>query len=791
MTRPVDLASLCWPAARAGEALEELARRSGLAVAAPELPAMPASLDCADPQELQRWVDWAARRLGVEAEALATPLSGFEDLLRHAAPALLYAADTAQAEVGPERPRALGGLDGAADQSGLGGFYVLLRARGGKLQLIAPDLSLQIVSAASLSEALCAPLQAPLAAAMEHLLNVAEVPPARRERTRQALLRQHLALQSVCSCWLLRAAPGGSFWSQLRQARLPRKVLWMLLAFAAVYAAEIAGWGMIGQITLNGHLDLGWLAAWALLLFTLIPLRLIGGWLDASFALDMGRMLKTRLLAGILQMDLDAVRKQGAGQLLSRVMESQALESLALNGGMGVLVAVLELGIAAAVLAGGAGGCWHVALLVGWLLLTLALSWRLFQRLRDWTLLRLDLTHALVERMVGHRTRLAQERPGRRDAQEDIAMRDYLDASRAMDTALVPAAAIMPRGWMLVGLLGLLPGFVSGTASAGALAVALGGMLLANRALSGISDGLAALSRAAVAWRQVAELFRAAHPASGREPFLAAAAKVAPKGTEAPAMLAAPEAVDAPVMLSAQEVPLVAVQPGTVTAKTEAATPTSSTAAGAAIPCAAPAARRKVVDASQLSFGYGAHPVLQGLDLAIYSGDQILLEGPSGGGKSTLASLLVGLRQPDSGLLLLGGLDRHTLGASWQQLATEAPQFHENHILSGTLAFNLLMGRNWPASTDELQEAQEICEELGLGDLLQRMPSGLMQMVGETGWQLSHGERSRIFLARALLQKAELTVLDESFAALDPQTLERCLRCALQRSKALLVIAHP
>jgi ATP-binding cassette subfamily B protein len=471
----------------------------------------------------------------------------------------------------------------------------------------------------------------------------------------------------------------------------------------------------------------------------LIPLRLLAGWLDTRLALDVGRMVKTRLLAGILQMDLDAVRRQGAGQLLSRVMESQALESLALNGGMGVLVSVLELGIAATVLAEGAGGRWHLALLAAWLLLTLALGWRLFERLRDWTLMRLDLTHALVERMVGHRTRLAQERPGRRDAQDDIAMRDYLDASSAMDRALVPATALMPRGWMLVGLLGLLPGFVAGSASSGALAVALGGMLLANRALGGISGGLAALSRAAVAWSQVAELFRASREAPAHEPFLAA-----------------------PVPAS--------------------------------VPTPAPSAaviRHKVVDASQLHFGYAAQPVLHGLDLAIYSGDQILLEGPSGGGKSTLASLLVGLRQADSGLLLLGGLDRHTLGAAWHQQATAAPQFHENHILSGTLAFNLLMGRNWPASSDELKEAQDICEELGLGDLLQRMPSGLMQMVGETGWQLSHGERSRIFLARALLQHAELTVLDESFAALDPQTLQRCLQCALKRCKTLVVIAHP
>ena len=77
-------------------------------------------------------------------------------------------------------------------------------------------------------------------------------------------------------------------------------------------------------------------------MLSLVPLRLLGGWLDSMFALDVGRMLKTRLLAGALKMDLEVVRRQGIGQLLGRVIESQALESLALNGGFGALVAVLE-----------------------------------------------------------------------------------------------------------------------------------------------------------------------------------------------------------------------------------------------------------------------------------------------------------------------------------------------------------------------------------------------------------------------------------------------------------------
>jgi len=201
-----------------------------------------------------------------------------------------------------------------------------------------------------------------------------------------------------------------------------------------------------------------------------------------------------------------------------------------------------------------------------------------------------------------------------------------------------------------------------------------------------------------------------------------------------------------------------------------------------------------VIQAHNLVFRYQARgeAVLRGCSLQINAGDHLLLEGASGGGKSTLVALLAGLRQPDAGLLLLGGLDWPTLGAlGWRQRVAAAPQFHENHVLSETFAFNLLMGRQWPPRQADLQAAAALCDELGLGPLLERMPAGLLQMVGETGWQLSHGERSRLYLARALLQGAELIILDESFAALDPENLALALRCVLDRAKTLLVIAHP
>ena len=71
------------------------------------------------------------------------------------------------------------------------------------------------------------------------------------------------------------------------------------------------------------------------------------------------------------------------------------------------------------------------------------------------------------------------------------------------------------------------------------------------------------------------------------------------------------------------------------------------------------------------------------------------------------------------------------------------------------------------------------------------MPAGLLQMVGESGWQLSHGERSRLYLARALLQDADVVLLDESFGALDPDNQGKALTCALARAKTLVVIAYP
>ena len=202
---------------------------------------------------------------------------------------------------------------------------------------------------------------------------------------------------------------------------------------------------------------------------------------------------------------------------------------------------------------------------------------------------------------------------------------------------------------------------------------------------------------------------------------------------------------------------------------------------------------KTIMDANDLSFTHATgRTVVDKINLRIEEGDSILLEGESGSGKSTLVSLLCGLRESSSGQLKSLGLNQSELGIlRWRKRIACAPQYHENHMLSAPLLFNLLMGRTWPPTREDTVEAQAICNELGLGPLIAAMPAGLSQMVGETGWQLSQGERSRVFLARALLQGGDLVVLDESLAALDPETMQMALACALRRAKTLLVVAHP
>lgn len=698
-----------WPANRIGEMIRVLARRGGLDPREVDLPMMSHPVFSEDRVRLGEWIESAADMLAIEAEPMETRYPEIEDLLRGAGPAILCLPGQ-----GPPR------------------LFALLGSSGNTLRLLGTDLEEIRVPVFVLRDALCCDLEREPAKAIDRLLESARVRPLHRASARASMLRERLSAARLGGCWALRLAPGASIGTELRVLRFGRRALGIFLALFAEYALGLLAWWMLGRGALQGRFDPGYLFAWSLVLWTQIPFRYIGASMQGRLSIDIGARLKQRLLAGALALAPEQVRSEGAGAMLGRVIESEVVESLALGAGYTSLAAILELVVAGVLLSLGAGGFWSLALLGTWIGLVVCLGWRYFRRRRAWTQVRVEMTHDLVERIVGHRTRLAQQTRERWHEGEDEAAARYVGLSRQMDDTGV-LVSLVPRGFLAAGVATLIPAFLSGAASSGSLAVGLGATILAYRALGKWTQGLTSLVGAVIAWEKVKPLF------------------------------------DAAARTDVAAAPMLALSPSTNT-------------------------KGVLVEAHDLTFRYRdrGRMILRGCSLCIRMGDRLLLEGGSGGGKSTLGSILAGLRLPQEGLLLMGGLDRPTLGGpGFRRFVVAAPQFHENHVLSGTFSFNLFMGRRWPPRAADMTEAKQICEELDLGPLLSRMPGGFEQMVGDHGWQLSHGERSRLFIARALLQRAPLVVLDESFAALDPKTLERALRCVLARASTVLVIAHP
>jgi ATP-binding cassette subfamily B protein len=690
---------ITWPANRAAEALDALARRSGLR---PQVGGIstPAAVD-PDPTRLGRWIEVSAAALGLDAEPAEVRYADVERFLGSAAPALLRLSD---------------------------GSMLALLASG---TVLTPDFREQRIGVATVRAELCAAVEAPLTDELNGLLESVGIRQGRWARVRATMLRQRLAGKLVAHAWLLRMEPGSNFFLSLRLSKIPQRLLLLTGTHLLQYALWLAAWWIVGAGALSGRLDGTLLWGWVLLLVTLIPLRGLITWLQGLVAITGGGLLKERLLAGALRLLPEEVRIEGAGQLLGRVLESEALEALALSGGFLALVAVVEFVLAAVVLAAGAGGPWQVLVLVLWIALTALFGVRYFREQKQWTASRLGMTLTLVESMTGHRTRLAQEPREQWHLAEDQQLEGYQAISRAADRQAAMLTAAIPRGWLIVGTAALAPAFLTGSTPA-SMALGVAGLLLAYSAFRRLAGGLWSLTEAAIAAQQVAPLFQAA---------------------------ARLEASGSPVL---------------------------------ALDTTSP--HDTFIEASDITFRYRTtgEPVLYHCSMRIGPGDRILLEGPSGGGKSTFASILSGMLRPQSGLLLARGLDRQTLGGkAWRRSVAAAPQFHENHVLTGTFAFNLLMGREGWITQKDHAEAQAVCEELGLGPLLEKMPAGMLQMIGETGWQLSHGERSRLYIARALMQDADVLIFDESFAALDPENVRRALECVLRRARSVLVIAHP
>ncbi len=191
-----------------------------------------------------------------------------------------------------------------------------------------------------------------------------------------------------------------------------------------------------------------------MLLFSTIPLQMIVGDAQNELSMNAGAIFKQRLMFGALKLDPEEIRHQGMGQFLGRVMESEAVEMLALGGGFTAILAFVELILAGFILSRGAGGMLQVALLVFWVLVSIFFLWRYYRVSREWAECYREMTNDLVEGMVGHRTRLVQEDPMQWHAGEDQALDRYFKLSEMVDRVASQLNALVTRGWIMVGLLG-------------------------------------------------------------------------------------------------------------------------------------------------------------------------------------------------------------------------------------------------------------------------------------------------------------------------------------------------
>ena len=710
----VSPASAAWPAGRLGEALLAVAERLLPQRRAPRLSDPPA--DIADGPALSGFVEDAAYQVGLEVEAVDARVVTVRGLLAEGGPVLVAHLDSA---------------------AGKSQFLVLLACdrRGAVAEVLGADRGVHRLAAAEIDAWLDHEKRGPDGAAFARFCSAAGLASRDAEKA-QRILGSGAGPGRPAVGWALHPAVS-RLAERLQQSGASRVVGTALVSYLVGFALMVGSWWLLGAAALQGHLEQGWLWAWAMLLLTFVACRGSGAWAAGRLAVHVGGLVRERLLEGILRLPADQVRVQGVGHLLGTVLEADALDAFARTGGPVLFADAFQLSFGAVVLVLGAAPILHLALLVGWLLLAAGLVRRLYRRLLDWADARMALTDELVENMVGYRTLAAQQPAAQQQEGEDRGLAVYARKQAALDSEMARLSVLLPRGWLVVGVAALAPGFAAGSVPSGPLAVSLGGVLLVYLAFRRVAletgPGLAA---AFLGWGRTRSLFKAASQKH--------------EGAENVAVLS----------MDVDE---------------------------------ASAGRRGLLVGRDVSFSYPGRldPVLRGCNIEIWRRQRILLEGASGSGKSTLGALLCGLRQPSGGLLLLGGFDHHSLRPErWRQRAVGVPQSHENHILSAPLLFNIAMARRWPPCREDEQEIGSICRELGLSDLIARMPGGLQQMVGDSGWQLSQGERSRVCVARALLQQADLRVLDESFATLDPETLDQVLECVVRRSETLVVVSH-
>ncbi|MDB6047281.1 MAG: Lipid export ATP-binding/permease protein MsbA [Pseudomonas sp.] len=192
------------------------------------------------------------------------------------------------------------------------------------------------------------------------------------------------------------------------------------------------------------------------------------------------------------------------------------------------------------------------------------------------------------------------------------------------------------------------------------------------------------------------------------------------------------------------------------------------------------------IEVRNLTFRYGEEPVLDQLNLTIEPGEKVAIVGASGGGKSTLVQLLLGLYTAQSGSIRFGGMTQQDIGLESVREHVAVVLQHPA-LFNDSVRANLTMGRE--RSDESCWRALEIAQ---LDVTIHSLPKGLDTIVGRSGVRLSGGQRQRLAIARMVLAEPKVVILDEATSALDAAT-EYNLHQALARflsGRTTLIIAH-
>lgn len=187
-----------------------------------------------------------------------------------------------------------------------------------------------------------------------------------------------------------------------------------------------------------------------------------------------------------------------------------------------------------------------------------------------------------------------------------------------------------------------------------------------------------------------------------------------------------------------------------------------------------------------IHFSYGDEPVLRGIDLHVKAGEKVAVVGASGGGKSTLVQVILGLYTPQQGEILLGGVPVQRIGLPCLR-ENVATVLQHPALFNDTVRQNLTLGRS--KDDEALWNALRIAQ---LDQTVADMPDGLNTMIGRQGVRLSGGQRQRLAIARMVLSDPSVVILDEATSALDAETefqLHKDLEAFL-RQRTTLIIAH-